>query len=121
MAIQARILSRVLPGVLCASLIAGGVYAQEKKEYTMCVVHNNADHPAIAAIVRGMNDEAPHYGFKITYFDPAFNPQKQMAMIEDCITRKPDVIAVNPVDPGAVVPGLKRAFEAGIPVAMHNA
>ena len=80
-----------------------------------------ADHPSIAAIVKGMNDEAPLFGAKITYFDPAFDPQKQVAMIEDCIARKSDVIAVNAVDPAAVVPALKKAAEAGIPVIMHNA
>lgn len=89
--------------------------------FTMCVVHNNADHPSIAAIVRGMNDEGALYDADITYFDPAFDPQKQVQMIEDCITRSPDVIAINAVDPNAVVPAIKKAFEANIPVIMHNA
>ena len=68
-----------------------------------------------------MSDEAAIYGAKITYFDPAMDPQKQASMIEDCIARKPGVIAVNAVDPAAVVPGLKKAAEAGIPVVMQNA
>jgi ABC-type sugar transport system substrate-binding protein len=42
-------------------------------------------------------------------------------MIEDCISRKPDVIVVNAVDPAAVVPSLKKASDAGIPVLMQNA
>ena len=93
----------------------------EPKPFSLCVVHNLADHPSIAAIVNGMNDEAPLFGAKITYFDPAFDPQKQVAMIEDCIARKADVIAVNAVDPAAVVPALKKAHDAHIPVIMHNA
>jgi ABC-type sugar transport system substrate-binding protein len=93
----------------------------DPKPFSLCVVHNMADHPSIAAIVNGMNDEAPLFGAKITYFDPAFDPQKQVSMIEDCIARKSDVIAVNAVDPAAVVPALKKAAEAGIPVIMHNA
>jgi ribose transport system substrate-binding protein len=84
-------------------------------------VHNNADHPSITAIVNGMNDEAQIFPAKITYFDPAFDPQKQVSMIEDCIARKANVIAVNAVDPAAVVPALKKAAQAGIPVIMHNA
>lgn len=93
----------------------------DPKPFSLCVVHNMADHPSIAAIVNGMNDEAPLFGAKITYFDPAFDPQKQVSMIEDCIARKSDVIAVNAVDPAAVVPALKKAAAAGIPVIMHNA
>jgi inositol transport system substrate-binding protein len=89
--------------------------------FTMCVVHNSADHPSITSIVNGMNDEAAIFGAKITYFDPANDPQKQASMIEDCVSRKPNVIVVNAVDPAAVVPSIKKASEAGIPVLMQNA
>lgn len=89
--------------------------------FSICVVHNNADHPSITAIVNGMNDEGAIYNANITYFDPAFDPQKQASMVEDCIARKPSVIAVNAVDPAAVVQVLKKANDAGIPVVMQNA
>ena len=88
---------------------------------SICVVHNNADHPSITSLVKGMNDEGAIYGARITYFDPALNPVKQVSMIEDCISRKPDVIVVNAVDPAAVVPALRKASEARIPVLMQNA
>jgi ribose transport system substrate-binding protein len=87
----------------------------------ICVVHNNADHPSITAVVKGMDEEAANFNAEITYFDPAFDPQKQAAQIEDCIARQPDVIAVNSVDPAAVVAPIKKAFEAGIPVVTQNA
>ena len=89
--------------------------------YHFCVVHNNADHPSITAIVDGMQDEAQAYGIELTFYDPAFDPQKQLDMIEDCIALGVDVIAVNAVDPTAVIAGLQKANEAGIPVVMHNA
>lgn len=87
----------------------------------ICVVHNSADHPSITAVVQGMDDEAKIYGAEVTYFDPAFDPQKQASMIEDCIARKPSVIVVNSVDPEAVVAPIKKAFDAGIPVITQNA
>ena len=90
-------------------------------DLNICVVHNNADHPSITAIVKGMDDEGAIYGANITYFDPAFDPQKQASMVEDCIARKPSVIVVNAVDPAAVVQVLKKASEAGIPTIMQNA
>jgi ABC-type sugar transport system substrate-binding protein len=107
------------------SLVVGaltvGAAAAAPTPRTMCMVHNNGDHPSIAALVRGANDEAAVYNAKITYFDPHFDPQKQVQMIEDCITRKPDVVAINAVDPAAVVPAIKKAHEAQIPVVMVNA
>ena len=72
-------------------------------------------------LLQGMDDEAKIYNAEVTYFDPAFDPQKQAAMIEDCIARQPDVIAVNSVDPAAVVAPIKKAYEAGIPVVTQNA
>lgn len=114
-----------ITALIAAALSASVAYLSpawaDPKPFSLCVVHNMADHPSIAAIVNGMNDEALLFGAKITYFDPAFDPQKQVSMIEDCIARKSDVIAVNAVDPAAVVPALKKAAEAGIPVIMHNA
>lgn len=88
---------------------------------SICMVHNNADHPSITAVVNGMNDEAKIFGSEVTYFDPAFDPVKQVSMIEDCISRNADVIAVNAVDPAAVIPAIAKAKEAGIPVLMQNA
>jgi ABC-type sugar transport system substrate-binding protein len=105
------------------ALFATGFAASEAAadDLNICVVHNNADHPSITAIVKGMDEEGAIYGAKITYFDPAFDPQKQASMVEDCIARKPTVIVVNAVDPAAVVQVLKKASEAGIPTIMQNA
>ncbi|MDR0878752.1 MAG: sugar ABC transporter substrate-binding protein, partial [Treponema sp.] len=87
----------------------------------ICVIHNNADHPSVTAIVQGMEDEGKLYNAEVTYFDPTFDPQKQAAMIEDSIARKPDVIVVNCVDPVAVIPAVKKAYDNKIPVLIQNA
>jgi len=100
---------------------AGSASTEAATPLELCVVHNNADHPSITALVKGMNEEAPHFDANIVYFDPANDPQKQVSMIEDCVARQPDVLVVNAVDPVAVVPAIKRAFESGIRVLMVNA
>ena len=58
---------------------------------------------------------------EVSFFDPAMDPQKQVSMIEDCIAASFDVIAVNAVDPVAVIPAIKKAKEAGIKVITVNA
>jgi ribose transport system substrate-binding protein len=113
-----------LVGLLIAIMLLVGTIAptaRAQTTLTIGVVHNNADHPSITAIVKGMDDEAKIYGAKIVYLDPAFDPQKQATMIEDLIAQKVDVIVVNAVDPAAVVPSIKKASEAGIPVITQNA
>jgi ABC-type sugar transport system substrate-binding protein len=123
-----RIIKAVTVAVLGALVVAGIATATVKKSaasskgpFTICAVQNNADHPSITAIVKGFKDEGPHYGAKVTSLDPAGDPQKQASMIQDCIARKPSVIAVNAVDPVAVIPSLKKAHDAHIPVLMFNA
>lgn len=105
--------------VFCCISVFPAFAADDKLD--ICVVHNNADHPSITAIVQGMDDEAAIYNANVTYFDPALDPQKQASMIEDCISRNADVIVVNAVDPTAVIAPMKKAYEAGIPVITHNA
>ena len=43
------------------AFMSGGAMAAEGP-FSICVVHNNADHPSITAIVKGMNDEGKIYG-----------------------------------------------------------
>ncbi len=45
---------------------------------------------------------------------------EQVAIIEDMIQRKVDLIAVSPAEVATVTPALKRATEAGIPVIVVN-
>lgn len=87
----------------------------------LCVIHNNADHPSITALTNGVNDEAKVSGMEVSFFDPAMDPQRQASMIEDCIAGSFDVIAVNAVDPVAVIPAIKKAKEAGVKVITVNA
>lgn len=44
----------------------------------------------------------------------------QVAIIEDYVSRKVDVIAISPVDTEAIKPAVRQANEAGIPVILVN-
>jgi ribose transport system substrate-binding protein len=117
-----------LPMILLVMLVVVGGFAAsigrtvaQDEELTFGVVVNMADHPSITAMNQGMQDEAAIYGVKLVILDPAFDPQKQVSMIDNLIAQGVDALMVNAVDPAAVVPSLKKASEAGIPVIMNNA
>jgi len=56
-------------------------------------------------------------GAKVTAFDSQFDPQKQFTQIQDAIaTRRFDAFVVFPVDGNAIVPLMRQAADAGIPV-----
>jgi ribose transport system substrate-binding protein len=114
--------------ILLAVMVVAGGFATtigrtvaQDEELTFGVVVNNADHPSITAMNQGMQDEAAIYGVELVILDPAFDPQKQVSMIDNLIAQEVDALLVNAVDPAAVVPSLKKASEAGIPVIMNNA
>jgi ribose transport system substrate-binding protein len=119
---------KTLPMILLAVLVVASGFAAsvsrtvaQDEQLTFGVVVNNADHPSITAMSQGMQDEAAIYGVKLVILDPAFDPQKQVSMIDNLIAQGVDALLVNAVDPAAVVPSLKKASEAGIPVIMNNA
>ena len=109
------------PAAAAPAAAAPVAAAPATKQIEVCAVFNGMDHPSSTAMLKGFDDEGPLFNVKVTSFDPATDPQKQATMIEDCISRKPDAIAVNVVDPVAVVSSLKKVYDAGIPVFTFNA
>jgi ribose transport system substrate-binding protein len=68
--------------------------------------------------------DANKAGFKVKVISrsPATHTSfaDQLAIIEDFISRKVDVIAISPADTEAVKPAIKNANDAGIPIVMVN-
>lgn len=54
----------------------------------------------------------------VIYTESENNISKQIANLEDLITRRVDVIICTPVNPAAVVPVLEKAYQRGIPVVL---
>ncbi|MCX5512821.1 LacI family transcriptional regulator [Kaistia algarum] len=59
---------------------------------------------------------AKDYGVKTTWQSAEGSLEKQVAIIENFINQKVAAILVDPIDKNAVIPVLKKAAEAGIPV-----
>jgi ribose transport system substrate-binding protein len=55
-------------------------------------------------------------GIKVQVSDGDNKPEKQLADIEDFISKKVDVLLVSTYQAQAIAPGVKKAMEAGIPV-----
>jgi ribose transport system substrate-binding protein len=68
--------------------------------------------------------DANKAGFKVKVISrsPATHTSfaDQLAIIEDFISRKVDVIAISPADTEAVKPAIRNANDAGIPIVMVN-
>ncbi|WP_461240771.1 substrate-binding domain-containing protein [Paucilactobacillus sp. N302-9] len=73
-------------------------------------------NPFFVDVKKGIDNEAKANGSKVQTFDAQNDSSKQNNQISDLITKKVDVIIVNPVDSDAIVPAVKKANNAGIPV-----
>lgn len=73
-----------------------------------------------ATYTEAFNSYAAELGIKTIVLDSQADPVKQSAQIQTLVSQKPDVLIVWPVNAKAVVPALKQASEAGIPVVVTN-
>ncbi len=67
----------------------------------------------------GLDDATEALGVKTSFTGPLdFDTAGQARQLDELIARRPAGILIFPGDVGALVPGINRAAEAGIPVAM---
>ena len=59
-------------------------------------------------------------GMKVNVIDPNLDSAQQVSAIETFVTQQVDVIALSPLDAEALVPAVKEAIAAGIPVIGVN-
>lgn len=73
-------------------------------------------NPWFVEIVKGAKQTSAKYGFALDVQVSDGDLQRQCAQIESFVTRKMDVIVVNPTDTLGVAACINRAVDAGIPV-----
>ena len=78
--------------------------------------------PFYAACIEGATPVATASGYELLVMAPPSEDDyaTQMSMMEDMITRGVKGIAVCGINLDALIPGIKKANEAGIPVVMFN-
>ena len=74
--------------------------------------------PFIASYSNSMAERAKALGLEVTVFASAYNPAIQAQQVDDAIARKFDMIVITAGSQTAIVPALKRAKDAGIPVLL---
>jgi len=74
----------------------------------------------VATYLDSFNAYAKELGVKTVVLDAQVDPAKQSDQVRDLIAQKVDVMVVWPVNAKAIVPALRRAHDAGIPVVVTN-
>ena len=113
--------SIILTGCKAVSLTPptfGGTHTTKKSKdkLKVGVSLSTLSNPFFISVRNGINGVAKQNGTKTEVFDAQNDSSKQSSDIEDLIQKKVDVIIINPVDSDAIVPAVKDANNAGIPV-----
>jgi len=95
---------------------SGNSGAPQAKTYTFGVSLSGLNHPFFVDVKTGLEAKAKELGVNVIVTDAQDNTSKQISDIEDLITKKVDVIILNPTDSAAVVPAVEKANAANIPV-----
>jgi len=68
------------------------------------------------AFQEGIERQAEAYGIKVIYQNADGDPAKQLNQIEQLVSRKVDAIILSPIDTNGIIPVIKKANEANIPI-----
>ncbi len=83
-------------------------------------VVNYATHEWYQNVIKGMKDHAAELGIEVEVQDANLDVAKQVAAAEDFIAKGVDVLIITPVNEEGVVPLLRQAKAANIPVVLEG-
>ena len=98
-------------------LVTSVAFAEGKKVVFPIMGLNN---PYVSAQAGYTEEWAKKLGWDFTLFDGELDAVLNAKYLEDAIAMNPDVIILMPIDSAAVSNGIKKAYEAGIPVLMEH-
>ncbi|MEJ2358181.1 MAG: substrate-binding domain-containing protein [Deinococcales bacterium] len=100
--------------VLATALLVGGAVAQAT--FTVGLSLSTLNNPFFVDVRDGAQQEAQLLGINLVVTDAQNDLNKQISDIEDLIQQKVNVLLVNATDSAGIVPAVKQANDAGIPV-----
>jgi ribose transport system substrate-binding protein len=113
-------MKRFLSLITVLVLLVTGMTAvsAEQKPLKVGVCYCMMSAPAVKVFAQGIQKAAKELGVELVELDAEFNATKQTDQMNSLISQKVDGIVLNPVDAVSIVPVVKVAHDAGIPVVM---
>ena len=99
--------------ILSACATSGGTGG---KSLTVGFINPTLTNPYFVGLQKGAQEGAKQYGFKLIKTNSNNDISTQYNQVIDMVNRQVDAIVVSPIDAKGIVPAIKRANSAGIPV-----
>src|SRR4051795_12775303 len=109
----------LLASAAALTFVAGAGQAQNMPK-KICYVVNYATHEWYQNVIKGMTAHAKDLGIEVEVQDANLDVAKQVAAAEDFIAKGVDVLIITPVNEEGVVPLLRQAKAANIPVVLEG-
>ncbi|OKH79596.1 hypothetical protein EB73_35510 [Mycobacterium sp. SWH-M3] len=110
-------LATALIGVLAAGLVAGcGQGGGGADAVRIGVMLFNTDLPAYAPLTAGIKAKADELGVDVDIQNGQLDPARQAQLVQQFVTQRKDVIVISASDANAIVPAVRQANAANIPV-----
>ncbi|AJQ95067.1 ribose ABC transporter substrate-binding protein RbsB [Gynuella sunshinyii] len=107
-----RLISAV--AAIAAITFSFGAHAAEQKKLALVV--STLNNPFFVSMKEGAEQKAAELGYELVVLSSNNDPAKEMANVEDLITKKVAAILINPADSDAVGNAIKMANRSKIPV-----
>jgi len=90
--------------------------AQAEKPLKAALLICSMEFPFFISMIEGAKVAGKIFNVQVTEYDGRNDPEAQMKQVEDAIAAGYDAILLNPISAEALVPAVKKANAAGIPV-----
>jgi ABC-type sugar transport system substrate-binding protein len=81
---------------------------------------NDTTNPFLSTMGNALTTAASKYGMKVDILNGATDDSTELSDVQDLIDKHVSAILLTPSDPVAIIPGVKDANQAGIPVFALN-
>lgn len=86
------------------------------KKLTIAVNQYSREIPYFQEILKGMQEKAKEFGWELDTSFANNDPRQQINQLQNAVTTRPDAMVVIPIDEEAIVPPIRQAKDADIPV-----
>lgn len=104
----------ILAGTVLASAPLAVAFADEKQKVAVLLFSRGFEF--MVALDQGAQAEAEKLGVEITVLDGQSNTEVQTRQIEDLLVSGVDAIVISPANSAEIVPAVRKANEANVPV-----
>lgn len=96
--------------------ISVGLSGPALAEGTIGLVLSTLNNPFFVTLKEGAEAKAKDLGYKLLVLDSQNDPAKELANVEDLLSKKISLMLINPTDSDAVVSAIRAANRAEVPV-----